>query len=190
MTMRSFTQKAAAIRLLLTDCDGVLTDGTVYYSAQREEMKRFNLRDGMGVERLRRLAGVEVGIITGECSAAVQQRAAKLGIVELHEGIKDKAAVLQAILRRHGLRCEQVAYIGDDTNDLNIMSKVGLTACPADALPMVLQVVDVVCGRKGGEGAFREFAELIIEAKQTWSLGHRGHGEDTEIHREAIRVNS
>ena len=163
--MSSLNHKAAAIRLLLTDCDGVLTDGTVYYSANGEEMKRFNLRDGMGVERLRRLAGVEVGIVTGECSPAVQQRAAKLNIVELHEGVKDKAAALQAILHRRGLRCEQVAYIGDDTNDLGIMGEVGLTACPADALPMVQKIVDVVCGRRGGEGAFREFAELIIEAK-------------------------
>ncbi|MBK9053239.1 MAG: HAD hydrolase family protein [Chloroflexi bacterium] len=163
--MNSLNHKAAAIRLLLTDCDGVLTDGTVYYSANGEEMKRFNLRDGMGVERLRRLMNVEVGIITGECSPAVQQRAAKLAITELHEGVKDKAAVLQTILYRRGLRCEQVAYIGDDTNDLGIMGAVGLTACPADALPMVQKIVDVVCGRKGGEGAFREFAELIIAAK-------------------------
>lgn len=163
--MSSLSHKAAAIRLLLTDCDGVLTDGTVYYSANGEEMKRFNLRDGMGVERLRRLAGVEVGIVTGECSPAVQQRAAKLNIVELHEGVKDKAAALQTILCHHGLRGDQVAYIGDDTNDLGIMGEVGLTACPADALPMVQRVVDVVCGRRGGEGAFREFAELIIEVK-------------------------
>ncbi len=163
--MNSLNSKAAAIRLLLTDCDGVLTDGTVYYSASGEEMKRFNLRDGMGVERLRQLAGVEVGIMTGECSPSVQQRAAKLSIAELHEGVKDKAAALQTILRRYGLCEEQVAYIGDDTNDLGIMGLVGLTACPADALPMVQRVVDVVCGRRGGEGAFREFAELIIEAK-------------------------
>ena len=163
--MSSLNHKAVAIRLLLTDCDGVLTDGTVYYSANGEEMKRFNLRDGMGVERLRRLTNVEVGIITGECSPVVQQRAAKLAITELHEGVKDKAAALQAILYRRGLRCEQVAYIGDDTNDLGIMGAVGLTACPVDALPMVQKIVDVVCGRKGGEGAFREFAELIIEAK-------------------------
>lgn len=163
--MSSVNRKAAAIRLLLTDCDGVLTDGTVYYSAHGEEMKRFSLRDGMGVERLRQLVGVEVGIITGECSLPVQQRAAKLNIVELHEGVKDKAAALRIIIRRLGLRGEQVAYIGDDTNDLGIMGEVGLTACPADALPMVQKIADVVCGRKGGEGAFREFAELIIEAK-------------------------
>ncbi len=163
--MSSLNDKAAAICLLLTDCDGVLTDGTVYYSASGEEMKRFNLRDGMGVERLRQLAGIDVGIVTGECSPAVQHRAAKLNITELHEGVKDKAATLQTILRRYGLREEQVAYIGDDTNDLDVMGLVGLTACPADALPMVQMVVDVVCGRRGGEGAFREFAELIIEAK-------------------------
>ncbi len=158
--------KAAGVRLLLTDVDGVLTDGGVYYSATGEELKRFSLRDGMGVERLRRLAQIEVGIITGEASPAVARRAEKLQIKELHLGIRDKAAVLDEILARRELHPDQIAYIGDDTNDLTIMQRVGLTAAPADAFIAVQAVVDYVCQHQGGHGAFREFAECILVARQ------------------------
>jgi 3-deoxy-D-manno-octulosonate 8-phosphate phosphatase (KDO 8-P phosphatase) len=157
--------RARPIRLLLTDSDGVLTDNGVYYSAAGEEMKRFSIRDGMGVERLRVCAGVEVGIITGEHSGAVQRRAEKLAITELHLGVRDKPAVLAEILARRGLSPEQVAYIGDDTNDVAVMQLVGLAACPADATPFARAVAHYVCPSRGGYGAFRDFAELIIAAK-------------------------
>ena len=126
--LSSVVDRARPIRLVLTDSDGVLTDNGVYYSAAGEEMKRFSIRDGMGVERLRVFAGVEVGIITGERSGAVQKRAEKLGITELHLGIRDKSAVLTELLARLGLTPEQVAYIGDDTNDVAVMQRVGLAA--------------------------------------------------------------
>lgn len=161
------TEKARSIRLVLTDCDGVLTDGGVYYSARGEEMKRFSIRDGMGVERLRALAGVDVGIVTGETSAAVVRRAEKLRVIELHLGVRSKLTTLHDILARLRLMAAQVAYIGDDSNDVEIMQQVGLAACPADALPMVKQMADFVCRCNGGHGAFREFAELIISAKQS-----------------------
>lgn len=164
--MVDLVDRARLIRLLLTDCDGVLTDGGVYYSARGEELKRFSIRDGMGVERLRTLAGVEVGIVTGEAlSPPLQRRVEKLGITELHLGARDKGAVLDGILARRGLEAEQVAYIGDDTNDLPVIQRAGLCACPCDAMPMVQDVVDYVCRCGGGYGAFREFAELIIAAK-------------------------
>lgn len=162
-------QRARVIRFLLTDSDGVLTDNGVYYSATGEELKRFSIRDGMGVERLRRFAAVDVGIITGEHSGPVQRRAEKLAIVELHQGIRNKPAVLQDILARYNLKSEQVAYIGDDTNDVEIMQLVGLAACPADATPFAQAVADFVCPSRGGWGAFREFAELIIAAR-TWPI--------------------
>jgi 3-deoxy-D-manno-octulosonate 8-phosphate phosphatase (KDO 8-P phosphatase) len=164
---QALEEKARRISILLADCDGVLTDGGVYYSERGEEMKRFSIRDGMGVERLRILAGVDVGIVTGENSGAVARRAEKLRIVELHLGVKNKLASLHDILTRLELTPAQVAYIGDDTNDIEIMQQVGLTACPADALPQVKRVADYVCGRQGGHGAFREFAELVISAKQS-----------------------
>jgi len=164
--------RARAIRLLLTDSDGVLTDNGVYYSAAGEEMKRFSIRDGMGVERLRKFAAVDVGIITGENSGPVARRAAKLAITELHLGIKDKPAILRDILTRHNLKPEQVAYIGDDTNDVEIMRQVGLAACPADAISFARAAAHYICPSRGGYGAFRDFAELIIAAHtETAALG-------------------
>lgn len=157
-------QRASAIRLLLTDSDGVLTDNGVYYSAAGEEMKRFSIRDGMGVERLRKFAAVDVGIITGEYSGPVQRRAEKLAIVELHLGIKDKPAVLRDILDRRQLQLEQIAFIGDDTNDVEIMQQVGLAGCPSDATSFAREVAHYICPSRGGYGAFRDFAELIIAA--------------------------
>lgn len=158
-------EKARNIQLLLTDCDGVLTDAGVYYNEMGEVMKKFNLRDGMAVERLRRLAKTESGIISGENSPSLLQRADKLNVTTVYGGIKDKAALLTAILEQHKINAEHIAYIGDDCNDITIMQLVGLTACPVDALPEVKQQVDYICENKGGEGCFREFAEIIIAAR-------------------------
>jgi 3-deoxy-D-manno-octulosonate 8-phosphate phosphatase (KDO 8-P phosphatase) len=158
-------KKASHIRLLLTDCDGVLTDGSVYYSERGEEMKRFSIRDGMGVERLRKVVGVDVGIVSGERSVPLEKRAQKLGIAELHLGIRNKSAVLTEILARRGLTPEQVAYIGDDANDVEVMGRVGLAACPADATRFARAAADYVCEKRGGCGAFRELAEFIIAAR-------------------------
>lgn len=154
---------ARHIRLVLTDCDGVLTDGGVYYSESGEALKRFNIRDGMGVERLRNLAGIETGIVSGERSPALLKRAAKLGITECHVGIKDKAATLRAILDRRGLGRHEIAYIGDDVNDLPAFAVAGLAACPSDAEAEVKAAAHVVLRREGGHGAFREFAELLLK---------------------------
>jgi len=158
--------KARKLKLLLTDCDGVLTDGGVYYSAKGEELKRFSLRDGMGVERLRKFARMEVGIVSGEASPSLKKRAEKLRIHELHCGIRNKPGTLREIMDNHQLAPEEIAYIGDDSNDLEALSMVGLSACPADALPEVAEMVDYVCRLKGGEGAFREFCDLIISLKK------------------------
>src|ERR1700749_2209001 len=158
-------QKAVRIKLLITDCDGVLTDGGVYYGDNGEHLKKFNIRDGMGVERLRKLTGIETAIITGEKSPSLVQRAQKLQITELHLLAKDKTAVLNEILYRLQLEPEEVAYIGDDYNDLDIMKMVGFTASPSDALPFIRSRVDHVCESKGGEGCFREFANLISTLK-------------------------
>lgn len=157
-------KKLSRIKLLLTDCDGVLTDGGVYYGESGEDLKKFNVRDGMGAERLKNIAGVTTGIITGELSPSVIKRAEKLKIDELHLGAKDKPAILKEILNRLGLQAEEVAYIGDDSNDLEIIRLAGFSACPSDALQFVKEGVDYVCETKGGEGCFRELAELIISA--------------------------
>lgn len=166
LAMKEIFQRAKMIKILLTDVDGVLTDTGVYYSDQGEELKRFSVRDGMGVQRLRELVQVETGIISGENSPSVQRRAEKLQITELYLGIKDKLEVLRQIAQRWNISFDQFAYIGDDTNDVEIMRRVGLACCPADAMPQAKSVAQAICENKGGYGAFREFAELIIASKQ------------------------
>lgn len=156
-------ERMRRIKLVLTDCDGVLTDGGVYYSDIGERLKRFNIRDGMGVERLRKLAGIETGIVSGELSPAVLKRAEKLGITECHLGAKDKAATVRLIQSRRGFERDQIAYIGDDVNDLPAFGVVGLTGCPGDADDEVKGAADVVLVRPGGYGAFREFAEIVLK---------------------------
>lgn len=158
--------RAKQVKFVLTDCDGVLTDGGVYYSERGEALKRFSMRDGMGVERLRMVLGIETGIITGENSFIVRQRADKLGIKELHLGVKKKERVLEEIAARVHLTAENFAFIGDDVNDLAILRKVGFSACPSDAMPEVRRCMHYVCEAKGGHGAFREFAEVIIAAQR------------------------
>lgn len=163
--MNELSTKLKKIKMLLTDVDGVLTDTGVYYSVSGEELKRFSLRDGMGVERLRELVKVKVGIVSGEKSLLVRKRAEKLDIEEIHLGAKNKIKVLKNICKERGLEYNQIAYIGDDVNDLEIIDAVGVSACPADAMKNVKEKVDIVLENIGGNGAFREFAEIIIEEK-------------------------
>lgn len=157
-------ERAKRIRLVLTDVDGVLTDGGVYYSAQGEEMKRYNIRDGMGMVRLKE-HGIEVGILTRENTPTVVKRAEKLNIALLYEGVTDKLKTLNDIVRKTGFDATAIAFIGDDVNDLEVLREVGLSASPGDALPVVLSAVHYICSLHGGSGAFREFAELILEAQ-------------------------
>jgi 3-deoxy-D-manno-octulosonate 8-phosphate phosphatase (KDO 8-P phosphatase) len=170
--------RARRIRLLLTDCDGVLTDGTVYYGAEGEVLKRFHIRDGMGVERLRTIAQVDVGIVTGEQSPSLRQRAAKLGIDELHFGVRNKEAVFDEIATQRGLGPEEIAYVGDDVNDVGVMRLVGLAACPADATPFAKAAAHLVCQTPGGAGVLREVAELIIAAR----LAPAAYGDHKECY--------
>jgi YrbI family 3-deoxy-D-manno-octulosonate 8-phosphate phosphatase len=158
----SLKEKLEKIKLVITDVDGVLTDTGVYYSEKGEELKRFSIRDGMGVERLRRYAGIETIIITGENSGSVKARAKKLGIEEYYLGVKNKLQLLDEILKKIKVDSENIAYIGDDVNDLNLMEKVGFKATPADGTVFIKRIADYVCETKSGNGAFREMAELII----------------------------
>ncbi|MDH5668427.1 MAG: HAD hydrolase family protein [Nitrospira sp.] len=152
------------IRLFATDVDGVLTDAGMYYSESGDEWKKFNTRDGMGIKLLQR-AGLITAIVTQERTRMVARRAEKLAIPELHQGIMDKLTVVREMATRHGLTLRQVAYIGDDVNDIETLKAVGFSASPADGLPQVLRVVDYVCRKKGGEGAVRELADMILGAQ-------------------------
>jgi 3-deoxy-D-manno-octulosonate 8-phosphate phosphatase (KDO 8-P phosphatase) len=161
--------RAARLRVVLTDVDGVLTDGGVYYGEHGEVLKRFNVRDGMGVERLRN-AGVQTAFVTREESPSVRARAQKLALPHLFLGVRDKAAALPGILDALHVSAGEVAYIGDDVNDasvLEIVRREGLTGAPADAVPEVRTGVDFVAAANGGHGAFREFAEWLLSLRKT-----------------------
>ncbi|MEK9141080.1 MAG: HAD-IIIA family hydrolase [Nitrospirota bacterium] len=157
-SIRSLLQE---IRLFATDVDGVLTDAGMYYSESGDEWKKFNTRDGMGIKLLQK-AGLVTAIVTQERTRLVARRAEKLAIPELHQGVMDKLSVIREMAMRHGISLQQVAYIGDDVNDIEALQAVGFSAAPADGLPQVLKVVDYVCRQKGGEGAVRELAEMIL----------------------------
>ncbi len=165
---REIIRKAARIRIVFTDCDGVLTDGGVFFSAEGEAMKRFSMRDGMGVERLRKINNVETIIITGEDSDVVRRRAEKLG-VRMFGGIKDKVNLVRRILEEKEIDPSRAAFIGDDVNDLEAMSFCGLSAAPEDAFYHVSKAADIRLKCGGGHGAFRELAEIIILSKQIQS---------------------
>lgn len=157
--------KLSKIKLLITDCDGVLTDNGVYYGENGEATKRFSIRDGMGVERLRTVVDVETAIMTGENSSSVRKRAEKLKITLLYQEVKDKKTKLEEVIAHTKLERDEIAYIGDDTNDVEIMKEIGFSATPSDGMIFTKEIVDYICKEKGGYGAFREVAELIIYAK-------------------------
>jgi YrbI family 3-deoxy-D-manno-octulosonate 8-phosphate phosphatase len=153
------------IKLFATDVDGVLTDAGMYYSESGDEWKKFNTRDGMGIKLLQR-AGIITAIVTQERTKLVARRAEKLAIPELHQGTMDKLKVIQEMAARYGFSLEQVAYIGDDVNDLAALKAVGFSASPSDGLPEIVNAVDYVCRKKGGEGAVREIIEMILNAQK------------------------
>ncbi len=162
-------KRALPIKMILMDVDGTLTDGTLFVLPDGEEVKSYNVRDGLGI-LLAHLAGLKTGIITGKTSRALEKRAAKLQVDELHQGVLDKKKALEAILERHRLRSEEVAYIGDDLGDLEVIRSVGLAAAVADAHPLVKEHSHFVCQREGGKGAVREFIEFILESQEKWGL--------------------
>ena len=162
--------RAKSIRLLLLDVDGVLTDGRLYFGNNGEELKAFNIQDGLGIKLLQR-NGVEVGIITGRSSALVARRAEELGIKLVIQGREDKLAALEEALRddkeNHCYEMQEIAFLGDDLPDLAVISRVGLGVAVADAHKFVAKHSHWQTSEKGGYGAVRELAELILQAQNT-----------------------
>ena len=154
--------KIKKIKLVISDVDGVLTDGGVYYSNEGLVTKKFNVKDGMGVFLLRE-AGIKNAIITTATSELMNKRAEALKIEYYYSGIWDKENKLKEICELEKLLPENIAFIGDDVNDLGIIKEAGFSACPVDAVNKVKESVDLVLTTKGGEGVFREFAELILQ---------------------------
>src|SRR5574337_984080 len=168
-------EKAKAIRLIVMDVDGVLTDGRIFYSAEGVETEAFYVRDGFGL-RMAQQAGLRTAILTGRVSGAVTHRAKELGISEIHQGAMNKLEVYEMLLQRYGLTDEAAAYVGDDLNDLPVLGRVGLSAAPADADPQVRAKVAFVATQDGGRGAVREVIDLILKAQGRWEefLEERG----------------
>jgi 3-deoxy-D-manno-octulosonate 8-phosphate phosphatase (KDO 8-P phosphatase) len=161
--------RARRIKMILSDVDGTLTDGTLAVLPDGEEIKAYHVRDGLGV-LLAHIAGLRTGIITGKTSKALEKRAERLKIFELHQGAIDKRPIFEDIARRNKLRAEEIAYIGDDIGDLEVMKRAGLAGAVADAHPAIRRHAHYVCRRAGGRGAFREFVEYIIGAQGKWDV--------------------
>jgi 3-deoxy-D-manno-octulosonate 8-phosphate phosphatase (KDO 8-P phosphatase) len=165
--MERAMEKAAQLVLMGFDVDGVLTDGTLWFTSQGDEMKAFSSLDGHGLKMLQR-AGVEVAIISGRSSRALELRAANLGIDELHMGIDDKSELLARLARQRGIDLAQTGYMGDDVVDLPVLRACGFSATVADGHGEVLARVDYVASKTGGRGAVREVCDLIIRAQGKW----------------------
>lgn len=160
--------RAARLRLLLFDVDGVLTDGTVSISDNGSESKSFSIRDGAALVWARR-EGLKIGWLSGRASGATARRATELGISIAVQGVADKGAAYAEILAANGLGDEHVAYMGDDLVDLGVIARVGLSAAPADAADEVRARVHWVSAHAGGRGAVREFVEIVLKARGRWT---------------------
>lgn len=157
-------QKAREVRLLVLDVDGVLTDGHLWYDNSGEELKAFNIQDGLGIKLLLR-SGVDIGIITGRRSALVARRARELGIRHVVQGREDKLTALQALVEELGIPLSEIAYMGDDLPDLSAIRAVGFGIAVANAQPVVAEHADYKTARCGGDGAVREICDLILQAQ-------------------------
>lgn len=153
------------IKLLVLDVDGVLTDGGLYYTESGEELKKFNVKDGMGIKLLQK-AGIEVAIISASNSTATLHRARKLGITHAFIGVENKLEALETLCNKLGLQFSQVAHIGDDVNDLPIFQAIGVPLTVADAMPINQAKARYVTQKAGGQGAVREVCDLILAANQ------------------------
>jgi 3-deoxy-D-manno-octulosonate 8-phosphate phosphatase (KDO 8-P phosphatase) len=157
-------KKAKAIKAIFFDVDGVLTDGSIIYDDNGMESKHFNVKDGYIISHLKK-AGIIVGIITGRDSKVVSHRAAELKLDFCHQGIVDKHSVFEKLIEFHKLKKKQVAYIGDDINDITTLQACGLAVCPADAIHYLKDHVDIVTMAHGGKGVVREVADLVLAAQ-------------------------
>ena len=158
-------------KLVVTDIDGVWTDGGMYYDESGNEWKKFHTYDSAGVLFLKKL-NIPLVICTGETTNAVKRRSEKLKVDYLFQGISDKKKVISELCVQLGINLEEVAYIGDDLNDIEMLKASGYSACPASAPHYIKELVDVVLTQKGGEGVFREFVELLIGQEELNSILH------------------
>jgi 3-deoxy-D-manno-octulosonate 8-phosphate phosphatase (KDO 8-P phosphatase) len=163
----ALAQRCRGLKLILSDVDGVMTDGTVLLLPDGREARSFHIRDGLAIVMARK-AGLLTGLLSGRVSEAVTRRAAELEMAVVRQGVSDKGAALREILAEQGLTAQEVAYIGDDLNDLPVMNAVALSAAPADAPFQVRAQAFMVMEARGGGGCLREFVEAILRARGDW----------------------
>ena len=161
----TIAKKIKKIKLLATDVDGVLTDAGAYYSEEGVELKKFNIRDGMGIVLLRK-AGYKVAIVTTENTKIVEKRAQRMMVDDLHQGVYNKMIAMEELRAQYELDWSEIAFIGDDVNDLEVLKKAGLACVPSDAMPVNKKVADVITKATGGHGCVREVCDLILA--QEW----------------------
>jgi 3-deoxy-D-manno-octulosonate 8-phosphate phosphatase (KDO 8-P phosphatase) len=159
--------RAQSIKLVLMDCDGVLTDGRLWLNADGDEQKTFHARDGQGISLLHK-AGLQTGIISGRTSAAVDRRAQDLKMLYVRQYAKDKVKALDEILADAGVSANECAYIGDDVGDIPVMHRVRFAVAVADAVDETKQAAHYITALKGGQGAVRELCDLILKAQGRW----------------------
>ena len=161
---KSLELKLKKIKLVITDVDGVLTDGGMYYTKEGDVMKRFHARDGMGVTLLRNV-NISTIIVTKEKTEMVKQWSKKMKIKELLDGVKNKELTLCSICKKNNVDLKEIAYIGDDVNDAEILKRVGLAITPKDGEDSIKKISHYICSYVGGHGAFRELADLILQVQ-------------------------
>lgn len=166
--LASIERRASRIKLLLMDCDGVLTDGRLWLTQDGEEQKSFHTHDGLGLSLLHR-AGLKSGIISGRNSEALNRRAAELGVEFVRQGDYEKIAAFEDVLRLAGVDEDEVAFVGDDLTDIPIMRRVELAVAVADAVDETRSVAHYVTRAEGGRGAVREVIELILRSQGRWN---------------------
>ena len=169
LSTESLTASLQKIKLLALDVDGVLTDGSIYISPAGEVFKGFNAKDGMGISCALR-SGLQFAVITGRQSPIVERRCEELGITLLQQGVKDKRLALQQMAQKLGLVREEIAYMGDDLNDIPAFKASGLNLVPADAAIEVMAVADIITKASGGRGAVREAITMILAAQDNWNV--------------------
>ena len=167
LSTEPLTASLQKIKLLALDVDGVLTDGTIYISPAGEVFKGFNAKDGMGISCALR-NNLQIAVITGRQSPIVERRCEELGIKLFMQGVKDKRLALQQMAQKLGLTREEIAYMGDDLNDIPAFKASGLNFVPADGSIEVLTVADIITKAKGGRGAVREAITMILAAQDNW----------------------
>ena len=163
--MKKFLIKASKIKVVLTDVDGVLTDSGMYYSNKGDIMKKFHTRDGMGVTLLRK-NNIPSIIVTKEKNEIIKQWSKKMKIDKLLMGVLKKEVVLEKICNNYGVKSSEICYIGDDINDLELLKLVGLSATPSDGIIEAQKICDYVCENSGGNGVFREVANMILSSQK------------------------